>query len=92
MEEQILTDHDLLIKLTTQVDYIRSDIKDLKDGTAKKISDLEAQVKLLEDWKNIHCQENKDTSRNNGNYMKLIIAVGVAILGFVIWHVTGYKI
>jgi hypothetical protein len=34
-------DHDLLIELKTRMEGIKTDIKDLKDGTTKRIDDLE---------------------------------------------------
>jgi len=92
MTDKPTNDHDLLIKLGEQIKFVRDDIKDLKDGTSSKISDLYGKVKTLEDWKMAHCQENKDTARNNVNYMRAIIGVGVALLGFLIWHMTGYHI
>jgi hypothetical protein len=36
------TDHDLLIELRTEMQGVRSDIKEIKDGTAARLSALEA--------------------------------------------------
>lgn len=47
-------DHDLLIKLSTQIDRLSEDIKELKSGTSKRIDDLEkdkADKKEFDDLK-----------------------------------------
>jgi broad-specificity NMP kinase len=41
-------DHDLLIKIDTQVKGLKDDIKDLKDGTTIKIADHEKRIGCLE--------------------------------------------
>lgn len=47
MNEQ---DHDLLVGLHVEVKQIRTDIKDLKDGTSNKILDHELRLRRLELW------------------------------------------
>jgi len=42
------SDHDLLITLHEQVKAIRTDIKDLADGTSIKIVDHELRIRRLE--------------------------------------------
>ena len=42
------SDHDLLIRLESKVDQLGLDIKDVKDGTSRRISDLEAKMNLME--------------------------------------------
>ncbi len=44
------SDHDLLITLHEQVKGIRSDIKDLTEGTSYKITDHELRIRRLETW------------------------------------------
>lgn len=41
-------DHDLLIKIDTQVKGLKDDIKDLKDGTSIKIAEHEKRIACLE--------------------------------------------
>jgi SMC interacting uncharacterized protein involved in chromosome segregation len=41
-------DHDLLIELKTKMDDLKNQIKDLNDGTGKKISDHEIRLNSLE--------------------------------------------
>jgi len=41
-------DHDLIIRLDTKLDDLKTDIKELKDGTAMKIEDHEARLKIIE--------------------------------------------
>lgn len=43
-----MTDHDLLITLHEQIKNVRTDIKDLKDGTGSKLTDHEARIRVLE--------------------------------------------
>jgi hypothetical protein len=43
-------DRDLLVELRTEVVGIRADIKEIKDGTATKINDLELRIRRLEMW------------------------------------------
>lgn len=41
-------DHDLLIKIDTQMQGLKADIKDLKDGTSFKLADHEKRIACLE--------------------------------------------
>jgi len=41
-------DHDLLIKLETKMDSLKEDIKDIKDGTSRHISDHEQRIQIIE--------------------------------------------
>ncbi len=47
---QKMNDHDLLITLHEQIKNVRSDIKDLKDGTGAKLDDHEARLRRVELW------------------------------------------
>ena len=42
-------DHDLIIKLDTKMDALSVDIKDLKEGTAERIANLELQKLNIQD-------------------------------------------
>jgi hypothetical protein len=44
------SDHDLLVTLHEQVKQIRTDIKDLKDGTSATIQDHETRLRFLEKY------------------------------------------
>lgn len=44
-------DHDLLIRLETKMEGLKSDIRDLKDGTNNKIADHEKRLGALESSK-----------------------------------------
>ena len=41
-------DHDMIVRLDTKMDDLKSDIKELKDGTAIKIESHETRIKALE--------------------------------------------
>jgi hypothetical protein len=43
-------DHDLLVTLHEQVKQIRTDIKEIKEGTADKINDHEHRLRFLEKY------------------------------------------
>lgn len=45
-----MNDHDLIITIHEQIKNVRSDIKDLKDGTEEKLADHEARLRRLELW------------------------------------------
>ena len=100
MEEQTQkSDHDSITTLVadfrnmkrSQDDFhleMRTAMKDIKDNFAGRISEVEADVKLLEEWKIDHIANQE----NQKNLIKVLIAIGVVILGMMIWHLTGYKI
>jgi hypothetical protein len=48
---QSIRDHDLLIRLDQKVDQVSVDIKDLKDGTSKTVSDHESRLRDIEEKK-----------------------------------------
>jgi hypothetical protein len=74
-------DHDLLIELKTKMEGLKSDIKDIKDGTSTKIEDHEKRLFELE------------TSRGR---QSILITIGVSILivliSMIIFHLTGVNI
>ena len=45
-----MNDHDLLVTMHEQIKGIKSDIRDLKDGTSTKLSDHELRLRRLELW------------------------------------------
>lgn len=93
MADEIKNDHDLLIGVAKTIELefknIKAQIEDLKSGTTNKISDLYTKYEELEKWKTEHEQANKDSARNDKNYMKFIIALGMIIFALLIWHITG---
>lgn len=51
MSQELSNDHDLLVELRTEFRGMRTDIKDLKDGTAARLSILEKKTEDLETHK-----------------------------------------
>lgn len=45
-----MNDHDLLVTMHEQIKGIKSDIRDLKDGTSAKLNDHETRIRRLENW------------------------------------------
>lgn len=48
-----MNDHDLLVTMHEQIKGIKTDIKDLKDGTSIKLSDHEIRLRRIENWGSI---------------------------------------
>lgn len=75
---RFLTDHDLLVELKTQIVGIKEDIRDLKDGTSKQISDHEIRITSLE------TDKTKTT---------VMLSIGVGILTLLVslltYHLLG---
>ncbi len=46
-----MTDHDLLVTMHEQIKGIKGDIKEIKDGTAAKLEDLEKRMREVEKFK-----------------------------------------
>jgi hypothetical protein len=92
-------DHDLLIQLNTRVEGIKEDIKDLKDGTAKRITDLEngkADKKDFDDLCNeIHGEREKrlrGVENKTNNFWIAFTLYSIAVGGMItlfIFHMWG---
>jgi hypothetical protein len=63
--------------VNTKLDRAINDIQDLKDGTATKIADHEKRIETME---------------NDRYLLKASLALGIVILGLIIWHLTGYNL
>ena len=96
---QSSSDHDILnslvgsvfnldAKFTEKFNDLKADIKDIKDGTSNQILDQERRISNLELWKS----ERLEWGKSRVNESKLIIGLGLLILGLIIWHLTGYKL
>lgn len=84
-DHKAISDHDLLVKLDQkfsdfQMQY-RIDINELKDGTKSSIADHEKRINVLE-----------EKMGQDNTYVRLMIALGVIVVGLLIWHLTGYGI
>jgi hypothetical protein len=77
------SDHDFLTRLEENVrinfEQVKDQITRLEDGTATRLANLEVRTENLE----------KVTDNNDTKY-KLIIAIGILLVGLLIWHLTGY--
>jgi len=90
-------DHDLLIEMRTRLERLSEDIRELKDGTSKRIQDLEnykANKKDFEELKNdvyvniesrIRCLENK--TANYTITLSLFVVAVTSLIGLVIYHI-----
>jgi hypothetical protein len=72
------TDHDLLTELKVRMEGLKSDIKDLKDGTSTKINDHEIRLTALESSK---------TKQNT--MMSIGIGILTLLTSLIVWHVAG---
>jgi hypothetical protein len=50
-DPKYMNDHDLLIRLDEKLEALRTDVKDLKDGFAKRLDTVETDVEALKEWK-----------------------------------------
>ncbi len=94
MENQQQKDHDLLIKISTVLDGLVNDVKDIKTNTVGRIEDLEVSRATKDELKNVSDKvENIEKKQvSNDTYLKLAVALGALILSVLVWHLTGYKI
>jgi hypothetical protein len=89
-------DHDLLIELRTEMQGIRKDIKDLKDGTTERITKLENDKADKKDFEELYTKVNTDGENriraleaSKSLYMTSMLiytAVGVTMIGLIIYH------
>jgi len=71
-------DHDLLIELKTRMESLRTDIKDLKDGTSLQIADHEKRIFSLETGK------SKTTVM-----LTATVIIGGVLVSMLIFHLFG---
>jgi hypothetical protein len=86
---ELTNDHDLLVELRTEFRGMRSDIKDLKDGTASRLSALEKKTEDLETYKASKQDLEKidarlDRVRTTLNYMVGGLIIVNILLPFII--------
>jgi hypothetical protein len=71
-------DHDLLIALHEQVKGIREDIRELKDGMAARMTNVEKRVDKLE--------------KSSGAYLTMTViyaSIGAAMIGLILYHIVN---
>lgn len=81
IKPEFKNDHDAIITLVAEVRQIRQDLRDMRDGTSYTIKDHDMRINVLE-----------NEVKTDNIYYKLIIALGLLIVGLVIWHITGFSI
>jgi hypothetical protein len=89
-------DHDLLIELRTEMQGIRKDIKDLKDGTTERISKLENDKTDKKEFDELYTKVNTDIETRvrslesaKSFYMTSMViytAVGLTMISLIIYH------
>ena len=85
---QSSSDHDILIELKTKMVDLKSDIKDIKDGTSDRLARCESRLSALELTKS----GDEQKVRSQDNLMKTLIGVVLLLISLTVWHITGYKI
>lgn len=86
-----LSDHDLLIELRTEMRGVRSDVKDLRDNTTKRVDDLEndkanrdEMMNLKRDADKIHDDHEtrlRNLEKDNDNFKgKYAIVGGIIVI------------
>jgi hypothetical protein len=66
--------------VNTKLDRALDDIRELKDGTASKLAGLEIRMDAVEESVSV-----------SGTFYKWLVAIGILIIGLIIFHLTGYK-
>ncbi len=103
MENEHTRDHDLLIKLNTQMDTLIRDVKEMKDNTAKRVDDLEADkvsMAQLEQYRadgaKIH-DDHEARLRNVENIFEsfkgkyaILAVIGMAIVSLIVTYVSKH--
>lgn len=86
-------DHDLIVELKTLMSGVKDDIKDLKEGTSKRISDLENNKAEKEEFEIVRKQvEILKSSKQTYFIMMSLYTAGVAIiLGLILIHIFSGK-
>ena len=89
-------DHDLLIELRTEMQGIRKDIKDLKDGTTERISKLENDKANKKDFEELYTKVNTDVENRiraleaaKSFYLTSMViytAVGLTMTSLILYH------
>jgi seryl-tRNA synthetase len=100
------TDHDNLVTLINEVKTLgkgQEEIKDsqnlfhkemretlakMQDGVGDRISKCEQRIATLEVTK----ADFREKLSSNKQYLVLLTAIGVVLVGLLIWHITGYHI
>lgn len=96
-----LSDHDLLIELRTEMRGVRQDVKDLRDGTSKRVDDLENQkmnrdeaMRLKEEADKVHNDHEarlrvleKDNDNFKGKYAIVGGIIVMVVSALVSWAV-----
>jgi hypothetical protein len=96
LSEKREADHELLIRLDEGIKSIRTDIKDLKDGTTKRIECLEKEKADRHELEELQKRVNNDievrvrkleSSKIIYYTMTAIYAgIGSVMIGLIIWH------
>ena len=82
------TDHDILVTLVSEVKQARVDIREIRDGSAFNIGDHTKRIEALERWR----EAQLAYSNSQSVLIKILIAIGIILLGMLVYHLTGYKI
>jgi hypothetical protein len=91
-------DHDLLIELKTRMEGLKGDIKDIKDGTTKRIADLEQNKADRIDFDRLETEVHgkiedrlrklENASNKNWIYLTLYTLLTGALATLLITHLT----
>jgi hypothetical protein len=82
------SDHDIIVMMATELKQVRIDVRDLKDGTFAKISDHDHRIEALETWRAAQVVSLATQTQ----LLRTLIALGILILGMIVWHITGYHL
>ena len=81
-------DHDIIVMMATELKQLRMDVRDLKEGTADKITDQCHRIELLESWRAAQIVSLASQTQ----LIRILMGIGIIMLGMLIWHITGYHL
>lgn len=81
--EPTLCDHDLLIVIKTQLDQVKTDIKEIKDNTAVRIAALENE-KVEKEIFDRHAKENHASIQDHEKRIKRLERYGAFAAGILV--------
>ena len=88
--------------VSNRVDILEREKADKKelDEIQEKINNIqkhlnetvETRIDCLETWRTARTEQIENENKKVGDYFKIVLFIGLVILGMCIWHLTGFRI
>jgi alanyl-tRNA synthetase len=101
LNTQRSSDHDAIVRISEKIDSLKADVKELKDGTSKRIDNLENdKLNIKESYTVLYKKAADDIATDTGNrlkkleegyaQMKMLGVVAIVILGIVEFFINKF--